>query len=200
MCVFFRARPREPTDHDVPQGPHRSDVGRVLGGFLEHPVPRHLIPREIAKRFAYLRRLVMNEMSRVLTPLGATLPLYNVLFRLAHEKGAVSQQELTLDAGLDAAGVSRLVARMAEEKLVTVRVDSRDRRRRLVRLTTKGRALEESLAPVIDGIVRNLVTGLDEQEEQILLRLVDKAVMATLAFQSVRGGRKTRREGPAGLV
>lgn len=166
----------------------------------DESVARHRIPREIAMRFAYLRRVVMTEMSRVLTPLGATVPQYNVLFRLAQEKGAVSQQELTLDAGLDAAGVSRLVARMAEEKLVTVRVDARDRRRRLVKLTAKGRALEESLSPIIEGIVRSLVTGLSEDEERLLLSLANRVVFAILALEQKHKKGRGRNDPPAGIV
>jgi DNA-binding MarR family transcriptional regulator len=163
----------------------------------QEPIPRHRIPQEIAKRFAYLRRIVLSEMARVLSPLGATVPLYHVLFRLATAEstgeGALSQQELTLDAGLDAAGVSRLVARMAREKLVTIKVDSRDRRRRLVRLTAKGRALAESLSPLVDASVRNMVTGLAEEEERTFLAILDRAVVATMRLEHERKRRSRRR-------
>ena len=106
-----------------------------------------------------------------------------------------------MDAGLDAAGVSRLVARMAEEKLVTVRVDARDRRRRLVKPTAKGRPLEESLSPIIEGIVRSLVTGLSEDEERLLLSLANRVVFAILALeQKQKKGRGGRTDPPAGIV
>jgi DNA-binding MarR family transcriptional regulator len=140
---------------------------------MEHPVPRNAIAHEMAKRFTFLRRVTFQELNRCLAPLGASVPQYQVLIRLSIE-GAVSQQELTLDAGLDAAGVSRLVARMAEEKLVSIKVDARDRRRRLVRLTPKGKALAEALAPVVDAMARNVFSGLTEAEEQRLLSLLDK--------------------------
>src|SRR5262245_52826733 len=160
-------------------------------------IHRHQIPKEIAKRFAYLRRIVIVEMGRVLTPVGATVPLYHVLFRLASAEGPLSQQELTLDAGLDAAGVSRLVARMAGEKLVTIKVDARDRRRRLVRLTAKGRALEESLSPLVDAAVRNMVPGLGEDEERLLLAMLDRAVAASMRLQHERKRRRRRQNGAA---
>lgn len=164
-------------------------------------LPRHRIPNEIAKRFAYLRRIVISEMGRVLAPLGATVPLYHVLFRLRTAElageGPLSQQELTLDAGLDAAGVSRLVARMATDKLVSIKVDAGDRRRRLVRLTAKGRALEESLSPLVDAAVRNVVTGLNEDEERLLLALLDRAVTATMRLHIERK-RRARRHAARG--
>lgn len=162
-----------------------------------YPIPRHQIPKEIAKRFAYLRRLVILEMGRVLAPVGATVPLYHILFRLATAEGPLSQQELALDAGLDAAGVSRLVARMQQKKLVTIKVDARDRRRRLVRLTAKGRALEESLSPLVDAAVRNTVTGLNEDEERMLLALLDRAVAATMRLHKERRRRNAASRGRA---
>lgn len=160
-------------------------------------IPRHRIANEVAKRFAYLRRIVISEMGRVLSPLGATVPLYHVLFRLhtaeLQGEGPLSQQDLTLDAGLDAAGVSRLVARMARDKLVTIKVDARDRRRRLVRLTPKGRALQESLWPLVDNAVRTMVTGLTEDEERQMLALLDKIVSATMRLHQERR-RRARRQ------
>lgn len=139
--------------------------------------------REIAIRFAYLRRVVLAELTRVLAEHDVTPPAYHILFRLTAEGGQLPQQELVLDAGLDAAGVSRLIARMAEHKLLTTKVDPKDRRRRLVRITGKGRRLQESLAPIVDEAVRNVVTGLTEDEERQLLALLDKTVIATRALQ-----------------
>ncbi len=162
---------------------------------MDHPVPRNAIAHEIAKRFTFLRRVTFGELNRCLAPLGASVPQYQVLIRLAIE-GAVSQQELTLDAGLDAAGVSRLVARMAEEKLVSIKVDARDRRRRLVRLTTKGKALAEALAPVVDAGARNVFSGLSEAEEQRLLALLDK-LCASVVMTKSPATRRSRN--PAGI-
>ena len=139
--------------------------------------------REIAIRFAYLRRVVLVEITRVLADHGLTPPAYHILFRLASEGGQLPQQELVLDAGLDAAGVSRLIARMADQKLLGTKVDPQDRRRRLVRIRAKGRRLQESLSPLVDDAVRGAVTGLTEEEEQQLLALLDKTVEATRALQ-----------------
>lgn len=155
---------------------------------MEHPVPRNAIAHEMAKRFTFLRRVTFGELNRCLAPLGASVPQYQVLIRLAME-GAVSQQELTLDAGLDAAGVSRLVARMAEDKLVSIKVDARDRRRRLVRLTAKGKALAEALAPVVDAGARNVFSGLSEAEEQRLLSLLDKLCASVVMTKAPPGRR-----------
>lgn len=156
-------------------------------------VPRAHVAREIAKHFSFLRRLATVELNRVLAPLGANVAMYNVLLRLSTE-GQLSQQELTVDAGLDAAGVSRLVAKMGEMKLISIKVDQTDRRRRLVRLTPKGVSFEQALEPVVDAAMRHAVMGLEEHEEYELLRILDKMVQSMMAVLSIvqKGRRRAR--------
>jgi DNA-binding MarR family transcriptional regulator len=164
-------------------------------------LPRAHISREVAKRFTFLRRLATVELNRILAPLGATAPMYNVLLRLSTE-GQLSQQELALDAGLDAAGVSRLVAKLTDMKLVTVKVDAEDRRRRLVRLTPKGLAFEQALEPVVDTAMRHAVIGLEENEEYELLRILDKTVRSMIEVLNVvrRDRRRTRSRRTSALL
>jgi MarR family transcriptional regulator for hemolysin len=158
---------------------------------LQHPDARRFV-RDIAWRFAYLRRVVINEMTRALQPMGASVAAYHVMFRLATTDDALSQQELTLDAGLDAAGVSRLVAKMAKDKLVTIRVDPRDRRRRLVRLTAKGRAFEEELSPVVESAVREMLSGFTAEEGLYVAQLAERVVDATMKREQERKRRRRR--------
>jgi DNA-binding MarR family transcriptional regulator len=160
-------------------------------------VPRSALSQEIAKRFIFLLRVVLAAINRALAPLGATAAQYRVMLRLAMD-GAVSQQELTIDAGLDAAGVSRLVAKMAEQKLVSIRVDAKDRRRRLVKLTPKGMQMFESLSPVVDQASRKVIVGLTEPEEVRLLQLLDKAVTSTAKMHAER--RRVRRDDTSALL
>ncbi|MBN8612388.1 MAG: winged helix DNA-binding protein [Deltaproteobacteria bacterium] len=156
-------------------------------------LPRAHIAREIARRFTFLRRLGTVELNRILAPLGATAPMYAILLRLSTE-GQLSQQELALDAGLDAAGVSRLVAKLADMKLVTIKVDAQDRRRRLVRLTPKGTAFEQALEPVVDAAIRHTVIGLEEHEEYEFLRILDKTVRSMIEVLNLvkRDRRRSR--------
>ena len=60
----------------------------------------------------------------------------------------------------------------------------------------KGFSLVESLSPVVDQATRGVVVGLNEPEEQKLLALLDKAVMATMQLHAER---KARRRGPGVL-
>lgn len=142
-------------------------------------IPRSQIATEVAKRFAALRRLATIELNRALAPLGASAAMYNILLRLSMER-EVAQQDLVFDAGLDAAGVSRLITRLAERKLVSVRVDASDRRKKVIALTSEGESFARTLEPVVDAAMRRLVGGLDEGEERELLRILDKALQGMI--------------------
>lgn len=158
---------------------------RAPSGVVRDSDVRDRTLREIALRFSYLKRVVLSELTNKLAPLGVIPPTYHLLFRLKHD-GELPQQDLVADSGLDAAGVSRLIAKISKEGLVSTRVDPNDRRRRIVKLTEKGRRLEESLAPVVDAAIRNVVPGLEEHEEQQLLALLDKAVAVAEALRAER--------------
>lgn len=170
----------------------QSDGPPPPSGIMSNPAARRMV-REITWRFAYLRRVIMTEMSRTLAPLGVTVPQFNVLFRLATAEGPLSQQELILDAGLDAAGVSRLVARMAKDKQVTIKVDARDRRRRLVRITPKGRALEESLSPLVEAAVRDMLSGVSDEESLMVVQVLERVTTATMSREQENKRRSRRR-------
>lgn len=152
------------------------------------PMDRDVVLRELVLRFGYLRRVVVAELAQVLAAHGVTPPGYHILLRLATEGGSFPQQELVLDVELDAAGVSRLLSRMVSQGLLTTKVDSSDRRRRIVELTPKGRRLQEALNPEVDAATRRVVIGLTDDEERQLLALLDKAVIAT---RSLHASKKT---------
>jgi DNA-binding MarR family transcriptional regulator len=136
--------------------------------------------RDVALRFGYLERRGQRAVAEVLAAHGLSLAMYHVLFRLSWE-GTTPQSDLALDAGLDAAGVSRLLTRLSKRGLIVTHIDPDDRRRRLVEVTPAGRALEQTLAPAVYATMREVVTGLSEAEEVELLRLLDKAARATAA-------------------
>lgn len=121
-----------------------------------------------------MRRLCSLAVNKRLAVVGCSLHEYAVLFRLAHDS-EVPQHELAYDAAIDPAAVSRLVRAMVKGGLVTTRVDPADKRQRFVRATAKGRALERTLAPVVDAELEPLLSGLEPAEELQMVALLRKA-------------------------
>jgi DNA-binding MarR family transcriptional regulator len=122
---------------------------------------------------------------------GATLHEYGVLFRLTDED-EVPQHELAFDAAIDPGAASRLVRTMAEAGLLTTRVDPKDKRQRFVRITPKGRALEQTLTPVVDAAIEPYMCGLTPDEEEHFLVLLQKAHRGMLSLHMEGAAVDTR--------
>jgi DNA-binding MarR family transcriptional regulator len=129
------------------------------------------VHREITRLMTQMRRLCSLTVNKRLSVVGCSLHEYAVLFRLVHDT-EVPQHELAYDAALDPAAVSRLVREMADNGLVTTRVHPEDKRQRYVKLTSKGRALERTLSPVVDDSLKPLLSGLSASEERQFLELL----------------------------
>lgn len=132
------------------------------------------VHREITRLMTQMRRLCSLTVNKRLSVVGCNLHEYAVLFRLVHDV-EVPQHELAYDAAIDPAAVSRLVREMAANGLVTTRVDPQDKRQRYVKLTSKGRALERTLSPVVDDALKPLLSGLSPAEERQFLELLKRA-------------------------
>jgi len=139
--------------------------------------------REIARLMGHTRRYCTMAVNKRLALVGATLHEYGVLFRLADED-EVPQHELAFDAAIDPGAASRLVRTMADAGLLTTRVDPKDKRQRFVRITAKGRALEQTLTPVVDAAIEPYMCGLTPDEEEQFLVLLQKAHRGMVSLHS----------------
>jgi DNA-binding MarR family transcriptional regulator len=130
--------------------------------------------REISLLIAQMRRLTSASLSKRLAIVGTSLPAYKVLFHLMQEQEA-SQHELAADASMDPAAISRLIQTMVRDGYVTTRVHPTDKRQRFVKLTRRGRELEQSLSVLVDAAFEPFSRVLTEREQQQLLAIMRKA-------------------------
>jgi DNA-binding MarR family transcriptional regulator len=98
---------------------------------------------------------------------------FSVLVTLL-ERREIAQTRLGDLVAMDPATVLGVVQRLAQRGLVAVRTDPADGRRRLVQLTHDGHELARELVAVGPAISRETLAGLSEQEQQDLLRLLDR--------------------------
>jgi len=107
-----------------------------------------------------------------------------VLFELAHADAAevaALRKKLALDAGY----LSRMLASFRKRKLVVVETSESDARRRVARLTAKGRAAQATLDRRAREHVRTLLAPLDDEEQS-------RAVGALGAVQRLLDARGSR--------
>ncbi len=95
-------------------------------------------------------------------PLGASRVLWEIT------ADGVDVRELRSRLGLDSGYLSRLLGRLSDEGLVTVRPDPTDQRVRRARLTAKGRREHDALDRQSDDLARSLLAPLDDKQRERL--------------------------------
>ncbi len=104
---------------------------------------------------------------------GLTQTQFAALAKL-HEVGACSQNQLGRLIYLDAATIKGVVDRLRAHGFVTALNDPKDRRRRAVALTERGREVTEAAMLVAAGITAATLTPLTAEERQQVVKLLKK--------------------------
>ena len=104
---------------------------------------------------------------------GLTQTQFAALAKL-HEVGACSQNQLGRLIYLDAATIKGVVDRLRAHGFVTALNDPKDRRRRAVALTERGREVTEAAMLVAAGITAATLTPLTAEERQLVVKLLKK--------------------------
>ncbi len=99
-----------------------------------------------------------------------------VLITFIVRKGRATQREIATATGQHPAGVSRLLEELEGKRLVRRRRDAEDRRRAVVELTARGRALFEAGRPHVIKGLRETLGPLSSAERRELYRLLQKLV------------------------
>jgi MarR family transcriptional regulator, lower aerobic nicotinate degradation pathway regulator len=124
----------------------------------------------------FLLRVAMQRhtaifMSRIIK--GLTQTQFAALAKL-REVGPCSQNQLGRLIYLDAATTKGVVDRLEARGFVTARPDVRDRRRRAIALTDKGRAAADAAVKVARQITRQTLVPLTAVEQKLVVRLLKK--------------------------
>jgi len=102
-----------------------------------------------------------------------TATQYAALVKLL-DHGELSQNHLGRLTAMDPATIQGVIRRLAERKLIEARSDGGDRRRRLLRLTPKGRSLVKRLIGNGPGISTATLAPLGPEEAERFLALLKK--------------------------
>src|SRR5207248_2101482 len=152
-----------------------TDVAEVFDRLVEDQVPgrRGLGAwRSMLRAHATLMRRLDTDLER---ETGLALADFDVLAQLAEAHGELRMTELADRALISRSGMSRRVARLADQGLVHRSKAGTDGRGVVVSLTDAGRARLVETAPVhLRGISELFVARLDDQELANLERALDK--------------------------
>ena len=107
--------------------------------------------------------------------------------RVLWDQDGVTQRELSHRIGTMEPTTMSAIASMERTGLVTRKRDAADRRRQLVFLTPKGRALKSDLLPLAASVIQQATHGLTARELALLLDLL-KVIQGNLAAQIAGAG------------
>jgi DNA-binding MarR family transcriptional regulator len=102
-----------------------------------------------------------------------TPPQFAALSKLG-EVGEISQNQLGLLVAMDAATIKGVIDRLKGRDLVGVKKHAVDKRRLMVQLTGKGRALVAELTPFAEKITAETLGPLAPREAATLLKLLSR--------------------------
>jgi DNA-binding MarR family transcriptional regulator len=160
------------------QVPPETDVAELFHRLVEEQVPgrRGLAAwRSMLRAHATLMRRLDTDLEQAT---GLALADFDVLAQLAEAHGALRMTELAERALISRSGMSRRVARLADEGLLRRDRAGTDGRGVVVALTQAGIARLAETAPVhAHGICKLFVAKLDDQELALLERALNKVIV-----------------------
>jgi DNA-binding MarR family transcriptional regulator len=150
----------------------------------------------VALLIAAARRRIKQVIWRRLRPLGVTPPQLGILLTLARHEGA-SLHEVAETLWIDDPTASRLVCKLVRRRLVRVESAPDNRRRSVLALSDRGRALATRLARLAAEFQRDVEAGLSEDEQEALRRTLHKVIAnldgAEARAQAARRGARPKR-------
>src|SRR6059036_627946 len=155
-----------------------TDTAELLDRLVEAPVPGRRgfeAWRSLLRAHATLMRQLDTDLER---ETGLALADFDVLAQLAEAHGELRMTELADRALISRSGMSRRVARLADQGLVRRDKAGTDGRGVVVALTEAGMARLAETAPVhVRGISKLFVAQLDDQELVLLERALNKVIV-----------------------
>jgi DNA-binding MarR family transcriptional regulator len=134
--------------------------------------PRYVLDDQVG----FLLRVAMQRHTAIFTARmieGLTQTQFAALAKL-YEVGPCSQNQLGRLIFLDAATIKGVVDRLGARGFVTALADPRDRRRRAVALTGRGREVTEAAIAQAAQITAATLLPLTREEQQQIVRLLRK--------------------------
>lgn len=133
---------------------------------LAHELILHLIRTRRAFRQAVQRSFRAHG-------IDMTFEMLQVMHRLWHEQG-ISQQRLAELTSKNKASLTNLIDNLARKGWVDRRACDKDRRNRLIFLTSDGEQLATRVRPVLDGIYDRAGRELNARQMELCMDCLDK--------------------------
>lgn len=143
----------------------------------KNPAQGFALERFVPYRLSILTNIVSRTFGRLYGErFGLSIPEWRVMAVLGRF-APLSANEVCSRTAMDKVQVSRAVEKLRQANLVEHAVDSKDRRRSHLRLSTAGRHMHDSIVPMGLAAEKLLLEGLSPAERRTLDRLLGKLMV-----------------------
>jgi len=123
----------------------------------------------LGSRIKNLGELLMKDVSRIYKEQGFDFePRWFTFYQLILERKEVSVTEIARELNQTHPAAVQVINSLEKKRLITSRKDNQDQRKRLVRLTAKGKKLAEKLGPVWEAIHTSAREILAESDKDLI--------------------------------
>jgi MarR family transcriptional regulator, temperature-dependent positive regulator of motility len=154
--------------------------------------PKRVVPPVHPTPTALARRLVQICMGVVADALAGSdlTPLQYGAMRYLADEPDIDQNGLAARLGVEQSHASLIVDELVAMGLLDRRVNSDDRRARLLRLTRRGHELQAKVRPAVQAAHRRMLRPLDPKDRPLLLKLLLQVVEGNRTFARPGSGRR----------
>ncbi len=132
--------------------------------------------QNLGPRLRYLNNRITQYMDQQFLALDLTSTQSFILHHLSlHENEAMYPKDIEKRFHLTHPTVSGVLQRLEAKNFIVIEPDRADRRCKRIRLTDRARRCDEAVGQAFETLERLMCSGMSEEEQQTLLRLLDLA-------------------------
>ena len=132
--------------------------------------------QNLGPRLRFLNNRITQYMDQQFLALDHTSTQSFILHHLSlHENEAVYPKDIEKKLHLTHPTVSGVLQRLESKDFIVIEPDRADRRCKRIRLTDRARRCDEAVGQAFETLERLMCSGMSEEEQQTLLRLLDLA-------------------------
>ena len=132
--------------------------------------------QNLGPRLRYLNNRITQYMDQQFLALDLTSTQSFILHHLSlHENEAMYPKDIEKRFHLTHPTVSGVLQRLEAKNFIVIEPDRADRRCKRIRLTDRARRCDEAVRHACETLERLMCSGMSEEEQQTLLRLLDLA-------------------------
>ena len=132
--------------------------------------------QNLGPRLRYLNNRITQYMDQQFLALDLTSTQSCILHHLSlHENEAMYPKDIEKRFHLTHPTVSGVLQRLEAKNFIVIEPDRADRRCKRIRLTDRARRCDEAVGQAFETLERLMCSGMSEEEQQTLLRLLDLA-------------------------